>query len=44
MNKVFPDAGAALHDVFDGAVILAGGSTFIQRNIIAERILGMPKS
>ncbi len=25
MNKVFPDAGAALHDVFDGAVILAGG-------------------
>src|SRR6478609_4547658 len=25
MNKVFPDAHAALHDVFDGAVILAGG-------------------
>jgi len=25
MNKVFPDAKAALHDVFDGAVILAGG-------------------
>jgi 3-oxoacid CoA-transferase subunit A len=25
MNKVYPDAGAALHDVFDGAVILAGG-------------------
>ena len=25
MNKVFPDASAALHDVFDGAVILAGG-------------------
>ncbi len=25
MNKVFPDAGAALHDVTDGAVILAGG-------------------
>ncbi len=25
MNKVFPDAQAALHDVFDGAVILAGG-------------------
>ena len=23
---------------------IAGGSTFIQRNIIAERILGMPKS
>src|SRR5215213_4652761 len=25
MNKVFPDAKAALHDVSDGAVILAGG-------------------
>jgi 3-oxoacid CoA-transferase subunit A len=25
MNKVYPDAKAALHDVFDGAVILAGG-------------------
>ena len=25
MNKVYPDAQAALHDVFDGAVILAGG-------------------
>jgi 3-oxoacid CoA-transferase subunit A len=25
MNKVFADARAALHDVFDGAVILAGG-------------------
>jgi 3-oxoacid CoA-transferase subunit A len=25
MNKVFPDAEAALHDVTDGAVILAGG-------------------
>jgi 3-oxoacid CoA-transferase subunit A len=25
MNKVYPDAPAALHDVFDGAVILAGG-------------------
>lgn len=25
MNKVFPDARAALHDVGDGAVILAGG-------------------
>jgi len=25
MNKVFPDAQAALHDVFDGATILAGG-------------------
>jgi 3-oxoacid CoA-transferase subunit A len=25
MNKVFPHAEAALHDVFDGAVILAGG-------------------
>jgi 3-oxoacid CoA-transferase subunit A len=25
MNKVFPDAQAALHDVIDGAVILAGG-------------------
>jgi 3-oxoacid CoA-transferase subunit A len=25
MNKVFPDAQAALHDVGDGAVILAGG-------------------
>jgi 3-oxoacid CoA-transferase subunit A len=25
MNKVFPDAQAALHDVSDGAVILAGG-------------------
>src|SRR5258706_14375029 len=25
MNKVFPDAKAALHDVVDGAVILAGG-------------------
>src|SRR5215212_9915589 len=25
MNKVFPDAGAALHDVADGAVILSGG-------------------
>ncbi|HTR54092.1 MAG TPA: CoA transferase subunit A [Kofleriaceae bacterium] len=25
MNKVYSDAGAALHDVFDGAVILAGG-------------------
>ena len=25
MNKVFPDAQAALHDVPDGAVILAGG-------------------
>jgi len=25
MNKVFPDAQAALHDVADGAVILAGG-------------------
>src|SRR4029078_7988079 len=25
MNKVFPDAQAALHDVRDGAVILAGG-------------------
>ena len=25
MNKVFPDARAALHDVSDGAVILAGG-------------------
>src|SRR6202451_452670 len=25
MNKVYPDATAALHDVFDGAVILAGG-------------------
>jgi len=25
MNKVFPDAKAALHDVGDGAVILAGG-------------------
>ncbi|MBA3394147.1 MAG: CoA transferase subunit A [Deltaproteobacteria bacterium] len=25
MNKVFPDAGAALHDLTDGAVILAGG-------------------
>jgi 3-oxoacid CoA-transferase subunit A len=25
MNKVFPDARAALHDVTDGAVILAGG-------------------
>ena len=23
---------------------IAGGSTFIQRNIVAERILGMPKS
>jgi alkylation response protein AidB-like acyl-CoA dehydrogenase len=22
---------------------IAGGSTFIQRNIVAERILGMPK-
>src|SRR5256886_15712791 len=25
MNKVYPDARAALHDVHDGAVILAGG-------------------
>ena len=25
MNKVFPDAQAALHDVVDGAVVLAGG-------------------
>jgi 3-oxoacid CoA-transferase subunit A len=25
MNKVYPDAQAALHDVMDGAVILAGG-------------------
>ena len=25
MNKVFPDAAAALHDVEDGAVIMAGG-------------------
>src|SRR5260221_12066759 len=25
MNKVYPDATAALHDVGDGAVILAGG-------------------
>src|SRR5580692_9972027 len=25
MNKVFPDARAALHDVHDGATILAGG-------------------
>src|SRR3954466_400918 len=25
MNKVYPDAQAALHDVVDGAVILAGG-------------------
>ena len=25
MNKVYPDAQAALHDVFDGATILAGG-------------------
>ncbi len=25
MNKVFPNAQAALHDVFDGATILAGG-------------------
>ena len=25
MNKVYPDAKAALHDVFDGAVVLAGG-------------------
>jgi 3-oxoacid CoA-transferase subunit A len=25
MNKVYPDATAALHDVFDGATILAGG-------------------
>jgi len=25
MNKVYPDARAALHDVFDGATILAGG-------------------
>ena len=25
MNKVFTDAAAALHDVFDGAVVLAGG-------------------
>ena len=25
MNKVYPDAKAALHDVFDGATILAGG-------------------
>ena len=25
MNKVFPDAAAALHDVGDGAVIMAGG-------------------
>jgi len=25
MNKVYPDAEAALHDVVDGAVILAGG-------------------
>ncbi len=25
MNKVFPDAKAALHDVGDGAVVLAGG-------------------
>ncbi len=23
---------------------IAGGSTFIQRNIVAERILGMPKN
>ena len=25
MNKVYPDAESALHDVFDGAVILSGG-------------------
>jgi 3-oxoacid CoA-transferase subunit A len=25
MNKVYPNAAAALHDVFDGATILAGG-------------------
>jgi 3-oxoacid CoA-transferase subunit A len=25
MNKVYPDAQAALHDVFDGATILSGG-------------------
>jgi 3-oxoacid CoA-transferase subunit A len=25
MNKVYPDATSALHDVFDGATILAGG-------------------
>src|SRR5450755_3857063 len=25
MNKVYPDAQAALHDVFDGAMILSGG-------------------
>src|SRR5512147_2837122 len=25
MNKVYPDAKAALHDVFDGCTILAGG-------------------
>src|ERR1700753_4185808 len=25
MNKVYPDAQAALHDIADGAVILAGG-------------------
>lgn len=25
MDKVYPDAQAALHDVFDGAIVLAGG-------------------
>lgn len=26
-----------------GGTAIAGGSTFIQRNIVAERILGMPR-
>src|SRR5690242_2072310 len=38
MNKVYPDAKAALHDVFDGATILAGGFglTGNPENCIAE--------
>jgi len=37
MNKVFPDAASALHDVADGAVIMAGGFGLcgIPENLIA---------